>query len=343
MQKIILLFSIALPLEGIAAPQKAYEGYFNPGNLQVTPVWMELEIPDSDGPVTGSYFYKKKGLPLQLAGARHGDQIQMSESEKKGAVTGAFSLKITRDSLAGTWSPPKQNPTNTGSSTMVVFYPASPEDKKFAVFPKPRDLKLLDGKTFAQELQESGDEEGAGKKSLPAIGIAFYRKNIVSLSIGGEFTGGAYPQSWSTHFNFDLDTKKEFQVDDEIDSRKSNAFHKLINAKLQQQMTQERLAVDKEEWESAFERIIQDLQNDSENPLDTCFNIDSHAVCGTGDGPNYYEFTGKDLHWHMDHFFGFPHVIQAMDLYLDVSIPLSELKKYLKQDSRLNHLVQNIP
>lgn len=336
---ILMVFAASL-LDGLASSPQVFDGYFNPGGMDVTPVWMELRIPASDGPVTGSYFYKRKGLPLQLEGTLRGNRIVLSEWEKKGKVTGTFALTRKDDSLSGTWEAPKQNPDNAGRPTRVAFYPASPEDKKFAVFPKPKELILLNGKTFAQEMKESAEDEGSGKHSLPAIQFTSYRKNIVSLSIGGEYTGGAYPNSWSTYHTFDLETRREFDVDSEIDPRASAAFYKMIHGKCQARLSEERKAYSDEEWENAFGDKLQQLQTESEDPLSVCFDFETHSECGTGDGPNYYSFRENELRLSMDHFFGFPHVIQAMDVFLEISVPLKELKKYLKKDSRLNRLVQ---
>lgn len=125
-----------------------YEGYIY---LQYhsAPIWVDVSIPAGNGPISGSYFYKRVGKTIPLKGERRGDTLHATEMDAKRAVTGTFTCTIHRDSLVGTWVGPKDV-----QAWRVLLFKAEPADKKFSLIPRPEDLRLAAGGTLADRIKD---------------------------------------------------------------------------------------------------------------------------------------------------------------------------------------------
>jgi hypothetical protein len=70
-------------------------------------VWMDLSLPNANGEITGSYFYKTRCIPITLEGKKSTTAIDLTERTKSNKITGRFTLKDNGDSLIGKWRNPK--------------------------------------------------------------------------------------------------------------------------------------------------------------------------------------------------------------------------------------------
>jgi hypothetical protein len=69
------------------------------------PVQFDLVIPDGSGKVTGTYFYRKIGQKIDLAGTTDGQTVSLSERDgKTGNIAGTFILEYSDEQLSGVWN-----------------------------------------------------------------------------------------------------------------------------------------------------------------------------------------------------------------------------------------------
>lgn len=85
----VLFLNLSLSLTLQADP---FEGYIQLSQGGLASIWMDLQVPKSDGPVTGTYFYKEVGKEIPLKGEAKGATLRLSEYDAKQAVTGQFTL-----------------------------------------------------------------------------------------------------------------------------------------------------------------------------------------------------------------------------------------------------------
>jgi hypothetical protein len=298
-----------------------YEGLLQLEN-SAAPIWMEMGLPSGDGPVSGSYFYKRIGKEIPLQGSKQGQALRLSEKGPKGAITGTFAFAVHGDSLVGGWKSPKDTTTRP-----VRLVRADPAYKRYAVIPKPGELRLAEGKTLADAIREytEGDE-----KNKPWIEWHLCRKGVLSLSYNWEFTG-AYSTNGSIVYTFDLATRKEIVLDSQIQPAKLKAFDKLIHDGIQSDLTECRKAVSDSEWNEVLADKLESDTGDAATALDRCFRLESYCNRGSSE----YYFTENGLEYWFSDFFQFPHVIQSMDCSSQVAIPYADLKKFLRPGSPL--------
>jgi hypothetical protein len=207
---------------------------------------------------------------------------------------------------------------------------ADPADKRYAIIPKPKELKLASGQTLADEIREftEGDE-----KNKPWIDWHVCRKGIVSMSYNWEFSG-AYTTTGSIVHTFDLATRKEIVLDSQIQPAKSKAFDKFIYDRIQADIKDSRKGFSDSEWTEVLADKLENDTGDAETALDRCFSLESPCNRGSTE----YYFTEKGLEYWFSDFFQFPHVIQNMDISSRIEIPYSDLKRSLRKGSPLLRL-----
>ena len=304
-----ILFSILL-LTILQIHSQSYEGYIG-DNI---PVWLEITQSTSDN-LTGSYFYKKIGGSIVLSGLSKGNKIILNEKNKTGEVSGMFECVRFSDSLIGTWKN-----TKTNKLLQVKLYTVEPSFKTYSKIPSADKLVFAGGQTLMNELTENIDE--AGKK--PKINFSYAEKSIVSVNFYWE-TMAAYVSSGNVYHTFNLTNNKEIILTEAIDPTKLLQFRDMIKIRLQKKVDDFRKEYKEEEWIDVF--------GDKET-FDASFKVNEIEDFRIN---NYYLKRGFVV-ISIDHFFGFPHVAQAMDLFTEIEISFSELLPYLKNNSVLNNL-----
>lgn len=319
---------------------ESYEGVIN-YNLTV---WLDLNPPGSEGAVTGSYFYEKFGEDIRLSGKIANANVTLNEFDKNNAPQGIFNLIIIKDSLNGTWKKVRGR-----SSLPVKLCKVNPANRRFAKARNGKELILLDGSTLANEMSNyTGegylDENENPTNKAPDLTIRHAEGNVLSTSFFWSYMG-AYPSGGVVFHTFDLVSKKEISLWDEIDKTKFPAFNKYFCAKIQPFLDETRERYSDSEWTETFNNFNagdkDKDQPDEKGMLDARFSArdlrtgSNNAVIQAG--TNF--FLGDDtLHYTISWYFGFPHVIQAMDVAGEVLIPYGELKKYLRKGSVLQTL-----
>lgn len=106
--KPIILLAFGLLLFAVAPAQiptqfyKHMEGTINE-NL---PIVMNLE--NNDGQLSGTYYYKRYGIPIRIEGTLEGSSVNLTEQTWQGKTTGKFSgtFNASGSIIQGTWSNP---------------------------------------------------------------------------------------------------------------------------------------------------------------------------------------------------------------------------------------------
>lgn len=308
MKKILIFYTVLFNFLQIHS--QSYEGYIG----ENMPIWLE-NTPSTSDTLTASYFYKKNGGSILLSGLSKGNKITLNEKNKTGEVSGMFECLRFSDSLIGTWKN-----TKTNKLLQVKLYNVDPSFKTFAKIPSADKLVFASGQTLMNELTDNSDE--AGKK--PKINFSYAEKSIISTNFYWE-TMGAYLSSGTVYHTFNLTNNKEIILTEAIDPNKLVQFRDLIKIRLQKKVDDFRKEYKEEEWMDVF--------GDKET-FDASFKVNELADSRLN---NYYLKRGV-LVISIDHFFGFPHVSQAMDLFTEIDISFSELVPYLKSTSVLLNL-----
>jgi hypothetical protein len=310
MKTLFLVCFISLGFVLISKAQ-CYEGYIS-GNL---PVWVDLIIPANDGAISGTYFYKKDGGIITVSGTISGNHIILNETDKEGKITGIFTCTDFGDSITGSWEKP-----NSAKGLSVKLNRTDVSFKTYAKIPDAGKLILLSGRTMKDELAENAGE--GGKK--PKLVYLFAEKNILSISYDWE-TMGAYLSTGTIYHTFDLTKNTEISLLKEIDPGRLPALKSKIKVVVQKELDEHRKSYTENEWIDAF--------GDKET-YEKSFKLSE-----TGDNllGNYYLKSGI-LTGLVDDYFGFPHVIQAMDLSVVWKMPFTEFGSYLKAGSVLKNL-----
>jgi len=290
---------------------QCYEGYIS-GNL---PVWVDLSIPIADGPLSGTYFYKKDGGIIPVSGTINGKLILLNETDKEGKISGIFTCTDFGDSITGSWKKP-----NGTKVFLVKLVKTDVSFKTYAKIPDAGKLILSGGRTLKDELAENAEQ--GGKK--PKLVYLFAEKNILSISFEWE-TMGAYLSTGTIYHTFDLTRNTEISLLKEIDPGKLQALKSKIKVVVQKELDEHRKTYTEKEWIDAF--------GDKET-YEKSFKL---SEAGDNLLETYYLKSGV-LTGLVDDYFGFPHVIQAMDLSVIWKMPFTEFGSYLKAGSVLNNL-----
>jgi hypothetical protein len=338
------IFVVALVFLFSMAKSQSYEGDI--GDLY--PVWFDLEIPSSDGAVKGTYFYKKYGEDIQIAGNKLGNALSMKESGKNGKVSGLIECSVNNDSIVGTWKK-----FGGRSSLSLKLKKVDSQLRKYAKAMNGKSLRLAVNemipydrrKTTLSEVLECKDckdETGNPQKGPLDLEVYYAKNDIFSTSYHWSFYG-AYPTEGNTYHTFNLLTNTEIVIWDEIDEAKMKDFNKYLTSKINPVLWKTRQQYPDSEWAQVFDPWMHD--NESGRIRDSVgefFKVDdirtdchNHTITG---GTNYY-IDSASLHFLFYDYFDFPHVIQNMDAGGDVVIPFPEFKKYLKKESVLTNML----
>ncbi len=309
--KILLLTFFALSVFANIGKSQSFEGYIA-DNL---PVWMDINSPISNGPVTGAYFYKKTGGSIPLTGTANGNKIILNEKNKSGAIVGIFTLINYQDSIIGNWKKP-----NTTKLLSVKLYKVDPSYKTYAKIPKSDKLILAKGNTLNDAMNELAGETG----NAPKLNYTFAEKNILSTNFVWE-AAGAYISSGTVYHTFDLTNNSEIFLSMEIDPNQMPKLKEKLRLQLQKELDNYRKIYTETEWVNIFmdEETFKNAFILSETP-ETIFD-------------NYFIKKGY-VQIVIDNYFGFPHVSQAMDFSTIIKIPFSEFVLYLNDNSILKNL-----
>jgi hypothetical protein len=303
-----------------------FEGYIY---LQYycAPIWVDVNIPTGDGPISGSYFYKHVGKPISLTGERRADTLHATETDSKGAVTGTFTCIIHRDSMVGTWVGPKEI-----HASRVLLFKAEPTDKKFSVLPKADKLKLATGGTLADRIKEYSSEDGSNNGSVE-VGVC--RKGIYSVSYYWEYDGGGDPPSSARiSHTFDLASRKEIVLNSEIEPKRRREFYSRNHAKIQSELSALRKEHSDSEWIEALGNRMQKIPGSPDSALDKCFQLNGPCNTSVAD----YTFYENGLEYGFTDFFSFTANTRPWEFTSHITIPYAELKRDLRRKSRLLRL-----
>lgn len=313
--------SIFLTLSAFA---ESHEGFL--GDI---PIWMDLALPAQDGPLKGSYFYKKVGTPIALEGEKAGAKLSLREKDGKGKVTGAFALVWKGKDLAGDWGKPG------AKKRLEVRLPLTdPAYKQHAVH-RFSDLKLLEEGNLAATIAELG---GEGSDGPPEIGFLYDQRNILSVEVSSCGTG-AYTTCTTNRYLFDLTRKKQVSLWDEIDAAGLKRLWKILGPKLDAELKEQRAGFSDSEWVDVLGERIDPEAEDPVKVLDGIFSA-SHSKPAPGVFDGCY-LDSASVHFASDRpWFGFPHVIQDHDVTVHITMPIGEFAQYVKPGSFLRNLVK---
>ena len=305
----ILMFS-ALLLTILQIHSQSYEGYIG----ENIPVWLEINQTTSDT-LKGTYFYKKNGGSIPVFGIVKGNNISLNEKNKTGEISGVFACVKFSDSLVGSWKN-----TKTNKSLPIKLYNVNPSFKAFSKIPSADKLMFASGQNLMNELTDNIDD--AGKK--PKINFNYAEKSIISTNFYWE-SMGAYLSSGTVYHTFNLTNNKEIILIEAIDPNQLLQFREMLKIRLQKKVDDFRKEYKEEEWIDVF--------GDKET-FDVSFKVNEIADSRIN---NYYLKRGFVV-ISIDHYFDFPHVSQAMDLFTEIEISFSELVPYLNRNSILQNL-----
>lgn len=209
---------------------------------------------DSAGALSGSYYYHKKRLPLALTGRMRGQEVEVSEQDEAGKITGRLKGQLTATGWAGTWTNPRSGAPlplqlredYVGSARLTY---GSKEERDCAVRFENRsaDVDNCSYVSVSLPLIEEHDQinervrqvvmdDGSGNTEYVTTDLAAWmKKRVASGPIQSEITvtevnneyhllslqmdestdgGGAHPNH-STHYaNFDLKRDTKIQLKD---------------------------------------------------------------------------------------------------------------------------------
>ncbi|MEI7500079.1 MAG: hypothetical protein WCK84_06470 [Bacteroidota bacterium] len=306
----LLTFFIVIGCTDLLKSQ-SYEGYI----ADNIPVWFDLNAGTADTSINGTYFYKKNGENISITGSMNGKNIILHEKNKDGIITGIFTCVNFEDSITGSWRKP-----NGIKLLPVKLYKVNPSFRTCAIIPGTDKLILKQGNTLNDELKEYADE--AGKKPKVSFNIA--EKCIVSIYFDWEYMG-PYLSTGTIHHTFNLNSSKEIALLKEIDPGKLPQLKNKIKTRIQKELDGARNNYKAEEWIDAF---------GDKKTYEDAFQVSDLQESAFD---NYYIRNGY-LFIKMDNYFGFPHVIEAMDLTMIIEISFAELGLYLNSNS----IFQNI-
>ncbi|MEN9649621.1 MAG: hypothetical protein RL094_588 [Candidatus Parcubacteria bacterium] len=151
--------------------------------------------------------------------------------------------------------------------------------------------------------------------------VNYDKNNILSLSIGVD-TMGAYPDYFTSNFNFDVRTGKQIKLEDIIAPRKIDALISLLNTKLAANV----------EDAYKFARVNNPDNREGECTVDTIkeqlpdsVKFDKNAID--------MSITSEGIAFYFE--YGFAHVVRACQPEQVARMTYKELKEYLKADGLL--------
>ncbi len=213
---------------------------------------------------------------------------------------------------------------------MVRLFKTDPAYRKTAKFPKAEKLVLAEGATLADEL-DGGTEKGSSDnlfRSKPEF--IFARKGILCVSF--TFSRWAVDVVEGTVYHtFNLGTRKEIRIRDELDPEKFPAFKAYFVELMLPRLPYCRHRGSDEEWKDALGYRISGYEGEDglKKALDTVFTVPQLPENAE------YLLAGDSLVVDIQHYFDFPRGIQVMDCTFEMTMSLRDFGKYLKRGSPL--------
>ena len=292
---------------------QSYEGYID-GKY---PVWADFNFSSTDNIISGYYFYKKTGGEIKLQGTYNGQQLNINEKNKEGAITATFKLNNLNDSIIGTWK-------KTGGNKIlnVKLCKTNPDFKQFAIIPKNDKLILNDGTTLQSALNNAKSDTD---NKIPKLEINYAEKNMLSTFFNQEVMYN-YKNIGGPVFNtFNMISKKEIMLINEIDPEMLQQFKRRLLEMIKLQLKEHRKNFSEEEWMSAY--------RDDKESLENAFNkieIENESL-------NVFYIKNNHLFIYLPNFLGLFNAL-VFDLDIELDFSPSEIKKYLSINSILNNL-----
>lgn len=217
---VVLLILVSINLQS-----QSFEGYLH-GNMAGKEIslyiWSDLRIPETDGIVTGSYFYKNIGKEIILSGNKRGKQITLTEKDKNQKTTGTFLLHDNNGNLEGIWL--KHAATDTLN---VELYRTNPSIRNTAFLPRIKDLLAEEIEFYSAGLDSNYVDEAINYQ------ILFARSNLLCIELNWE--NYSYTAHYGTlHYTYNLETSGLIDLKEDItDSCVSylcNALQEIVTA-----------------------------------------------------------------------------------------------------------------
>ena len=287
---------------------QSFDGYID----NKYPIW--IEITQNNTLINGNYFYKKNGGNIPLTGSVTNNIYVLNEKDTKGLITGVFNFKMMGDSMLGSW-------TNTKSKKILNFKAKVTDEKykQMSKIPVANILILTTGKSLSDELNEFKNEKG----KLPTLEYITSEKGIISIQYNWE-TMGAYSSAGTAYHVFNILSSKEIVVEKEISPEKLESFKTILAKELQVKLNAHKKEYNESEWLEVF---------GEKEVYEKSFQVTNVSV----NTKLFYIKNGK-YNFVIDHYFDFPHVSQAMDMYTTIEMTIAELSVYLNENSILNNL-----
>ena len=300
------------------------------GSIGSYPIWIDIGISAQDGRIEGSYFYEKTGISIPLEGTQKGNSITLTEHDDQGKVTGQFICSINGNEMAGTWtreSGKKRLKVMAKECTSQALKDSQQEAQLNAY-----DLELLNS-TYPVE------EEDDNECITSVITYDFKNRYIRSLHLDASYSCGAYPSGQSVCKTYETQTKKDIDFWQEIDPKRIEALKVFLTKETQKKLIECRTEYADSEWinifsNSSYSLVSEaELETDPEKALDKIFTVNDVVTM-----MNEFYITSEGVRLGRCGYFGFPHVIMAMDFCGYVDLSSKTLDQYLKFDSILKKI-----
>lgn len=185
--------------------------------------------------------------------------------------------------------------------------------------------KIFEPESNKTSIKKAVEEQTSNGMTDLSYEVTYNKKGILSLHTDGEGCY-AYCSTWSTYFNFDVNTGKEITIKDIIDEDKIDSFIKMVFSKkvsiLATYKEEEKTALEKNEIDTAtYNWILEQVETNCINTID----VEQFILSDTGISiMNPCEF---------------PHVIRAIEPTFDLIYTYTSIATFLKPVFK-KHLVK---
>jgi hypothetical protein len=308
--KLKSLFLFSLLLIPFISKSQFFEGHIHPNQH----IWMELTT-KADTVVSGNYFNKNGSAENKISGLRKSDTLRLKETDLSGSMVAEWFLVSRGDSLFGNWKK-----TGAKNGMPVRLYKTKQSFKAYCNIPKADSLLTKNGESLAAEMANRKPQSA----TINPYEITFARHGVLGTKYTYTKKEGENTWDVSQYHVFDLKSKKQLDLLQEIESSKLDALVSLLNEKATAslQAFKTNSGMSEEEWvqelgdavqyKSAFEKTNlnkEDLSN---------FGLDADGIHIVKAG-----------------YFGLRSSLKSLDLDLDILLSTLEIKSYLKKGSPL--------
>ncbi|MFZ9942673.1 MAG: hypothetical protein ACO3O0_03610 [Bacteroidia bacterium] len=277
-----------------------YEGQLS--NRQF--VWMELLPVSKDSSVSGAFFNKQTGMESALSGKMiQAGQLKLDQKSKSGEVLGVFQIKISKDSIVGTWVR-----TSSKTPVPVKLYRSNNSFKSLATLPASEKLLMSNGDTLSARMKKLRDPNGPAATMI----VTYTQHGLLSISF------------FTYHHTFNLKNNKEVVLKNEIDPSKMGDFLKTLSeaATKQIQLFKESSGLSEEEWIEAL-----GSQQAYEQSFQKANILSSHL--------DQYFVDANGIHILVNGYLGLKGDLTSLDANLELVLSMEQLRPYLKTGSSL--------